>query len=121
MEVIRLFRNRESIQLRKSSNKQAWQKVSFLSSQKVAYRNNNNFKFKDKITLSGFPAQTGESVTDLDLTASPCSIQNGFSDITIPGIGDGYLLVILQNHRATQRELPKIVIYLVVACVTSTV
>ena len=28
-----------------------------------------------KITLSGFPNQTGESVTDLDLTPSPCSTQ----------------------------------------------
>jgi hypothetical protein len=77
-----------------------------------------------KITLSDFPGQTGESVTDVDLTPSPCSAQNdatctGFSDITIPGIGDGNLLVILQNHHQAkgQSELPKIVVYLVVSCV----
>jgi hypothetical protein len=56
-----------------------------------------------KITLSGFPGQTGESVTDVDLIPSPCSVQNdiictGSSDITIPGIGDGnFRLVIYQQ------------------------
>ena len=29
-----------------------------------------------KITVSGIPGQTGESVTDVDLTPSPCSAQN---------------------------------------------
>jgi hypothetical protein len=53
-----------------------------------------------KITLSGFPGQTGESVTDVDLIPSPCSSTcTGFSDITIPGIGDGHLLVTLQHHQ----------------------
>ena len=32
-----------------------------------------------KVTVSGIPGQTGESVTDVDLTPSPCSTQN---DIT---------------------------------------
>jgi hypothetical protein len=59
-----------------------------------------------QITVSGIPGQTGESVTDVDLTPSPCSIQNditctGFSDVAIPGIGEGHLLVILHNHKAT--------------------
>jgi hypothetical protein len=56
-----------------------------------------------KITLSSFPGQTGESVTYVDLTPSPCSSTcTGFSDITIPGIGDGHLLVTLHNHKAEQ-------------------
>jgi hypothetical protein len=59
-----------------------------------------------EITLSGFPGQTGESVTDVDLTPSPCSTQSditctGFSDIAIPGIGVGHLIVIFHNHKAT--------------------
>jgi hypothetical protein len=62
-----------------------------------------------KITVSGIPGQTSESVTDVDLTPSPCSAQNeitctGFSDIAIPGIGDGHLLVILHNHKAQGPE-----------------
>lgn len=64
-----------------------------------------------KITVSGIPGQTGESVTDVDLTPSPCSAQNdttctGFSDITIPGIGVGHLLVIFHNHKATATHPP---------------
>jgi hypothetical protein len=64
-----------------------------------------------KITVSGIPGQTGESVTDVDLTPSPCSAQNnatctGFSDITIPGIGVGHLLVIFHNHKATPTHPP---------------
>jgi hypothetical protein len=64
-----------------------------------------------KITVSGIPGQTGESVTEVDLTPSPCSAQNdatctGFSDITIPGIGDGNLLVIFHNHKATATQPP---------------
>jgi hypothetical protein len=60
-----------------------------------------------KITLSGFPGQAGESVTYVDLTPSPCSsICTGFSDITIPGIGDGHLLVTLHNHKATATHPP---------------
>ncbi len=59
---------------------------------------------KVKITVSGIPGQTGESVTDVDLTPSPCSTQSdiactGFSHIVMPGIGEGHLLVILHNHR----------------------
>jgi len=59
-----------------------------------------------QITVSGIPGQTGESVTDVDLTPSPCSIQNditctGFKDVAIPGIGEGHLLIILHNHKAT--------------------
>src|SRR5215469_17867955 len=59
-----------------------------------------------QITVSDIPGQTGESVTDVDLTPSPCSIQTdttctGFSDLAIPGIGAGHLLVILHNHKAT--------------------
>jgi hypothetical protein len=62
-----------------------------------------------KITLSGFPGQTGGSVTDVDLTPSPCSTQNDItctglakvhrSHIAIPGFGEGHLLIILNNHR----------------------
>jgi hypothetical protein len=57
----------------------------------------------------GIPGQTGESVTDVDLTPSPCSTQNditctGFSDIAIPGIGEGHLLVILHNHKVQGTE-----------------
>jgi len=64
-----------------------------------------------RITVSGIPGQTGESVTDVDLTPSPCSAQNdatctGFSDITIPGIGEGHLLVIFHNHKATATQQP---------------
>jgi hypothetical protein len=64
-----------------------------------------------KITVSGIPGQTGESVTDVDLIPSPCSAQNnptctGFSDITIPGIGEGHLLVIFHNHKATATHPP---------------
>lgn len=64
-----------------------------------------------KITVSGIPGQTGESVTDVDLTPSPCSAQNdttctGFPDITIPGIGVGHLLVIFHNHKATATHPP---------------
>jgi hypothetical protein len=45
-----------------------------------------------EITLSGFPGQNGESVTDVGLTPGPCSTQSditctGFSDIAIPGMG----------------------------------
>src|SRR5215831_20751409 len=59
-----------------------------------------------KITVSGIPGQTGESVTDVDLTPNPCSIQNditctGFKDVAIRGIGEGHLLIILHNHKAT--------------------
>jgi hypothetical protein len=75
-----------------------------------------------KITVSGIPGQTGESVTDVDLTPSPCSAQNnatctGFSDITIPGIGVGHLLVIFHNHKATPTQAPILtpVIYLFIA------
>jgi len=47
-----------------------------------------------KITLSGFPGQTGDSVTNIGLRPSPCSTQNditctGYSNIVIPGIGEG--------------------------------
>jgi hypothetical protein len=46
--------------------------------------------------LSGIPSQNGESVTDL--TPSPCSTQSditctGSSEIVIPGIGVGHLIV----------------------------
>ncbi len=46
-----------------------------------------------KPTLSGFPHQTGESVTNIGLSPSPCRVQiditcNGFSNIVIPGIGE---------------------------------
>jgi hypothetical protein len=56
-----------------------------------------------KITLSGIAGQTGESVAEVDLTPSPCVTQSdttctGFSDIAIPGIGVGHLIVILHNH-----------------------
>ena len=59
-----------------------------------------------KITVSGFPGQTGESVTDVDLTPSPCSTESditctGFSDIAIPGVGVGHLIVTFHNHKAT--------------------
>jgi hypothetical protein len=59
-----------------------------------------------EITLSGFPGQTGESVTDVDLTPSPCSTESditctGFSDIAIPGVGVGHLIVVFHNHKAT--------------------
>lgn len=61
------------------------------------------------ITLSGFPGQTGESVTVVDLTPSPCSVQNdsictGSSDITIPGIGGGHLILSLHNHKANPTQ-----------------
>jgi hypothetical protein len=64
-----------------------------------------------KITVSGIPGQTGESVTDVDLTPSPCSIQNditctGFSDIAIPGIGEGHVLLTLHYHKATATHPP---------------
>jgi hypothetical protein len=64
-----------------------------------------------KITVSGIPGQTGESVTDVDLTPSPCSTLSditctGFSDIEIPGIGVGHLLVIFHNHKATATHPP---------------
>jgi hypothetical protein len=64
-----------------------------------------------KITVSGIPGQTGESVTEIDLTPSPCSAQNdatctGFSEITIPGIGAGHILVIFHNHKATVTHPP---------------
>jgi hypothetical protein len=64
-----------------------------------------------KITVSGFPGQTGESVTDVDLTPSPCSTQNditciGSSHIAIPGIGEGRLLIILHNHKADENIHP---------------
>jgi hypothetical protein len=47
-----------------------------------------------KLTLSGFPHQTGESVTNIDLRPSPCRVQiditcTGLSNIVIPGIGEG--------------------------------
>jgi hypothetical protein len=66
------------------------------------------------ITLSGFPGQTGESVTVVDLTPSPCSVQNdsictGSSDITIPGIGGGHLILSLHNHQ------PVILLFVAVA------
>lgn len=46
-----------------------------------------------KLTLSGFPHQTGESVTNIDLRPSPCRVQiditcTGLSNIVIPGIGE---------------------------------
>jgi len=64
-----------------------------------------------KITVSGIPGQTGESVTDVDLTPSPCSTQNditctGSSHIAIPGIGEGHLLVILHSHKVNENEPP---------------
>jgi len=63
------------------------------------------------ITLSDFPGQTGESVTVVDLTPSPCSTQNdvtctGFSDIVIPGIGVGHLVVSLHNHKTNPTHPP---------------
>ena len=66
---------------------------------------------KVEITVSGIPGQTGKSVTDVNLTPSPCSAQNnatctGFSNITIPGIGDGHLLVIFKNHKANPNQVP---------------
>jgi len=59
-----------------------------------------------EITLSGFPGQTGESVTDVNLTPSPCSTESditctGVSDIAIPGVGVGQLIVTFHNHKAT--------------------
>jgi hypothetical protein len=75
-----------------------------------------------KITLSGFPGQTDESVTDVDLTPSPCSTQNditctGFSDIAIPGIGEGHLLVSLHKHKANPTHPPvgQVVILLLIS------
>jgi len=64
-----------------------------------------------QITVTGIPGQTGESVTDVDLTPSPCSIQNdtictGFSNIAIPGIGEGHVLVTLHYHKATATHPP---------------
>jgi len=63
-----------------------------------------------KITLSGFPGQTCESVTNVGLTPSP--VQNeikrtGFSRIVIPGIGDGgtSVLVIPSKRDDTQSHL----------------
>jgi hypothetical protein len=69
-----------------------------------------------EITLSGFPGQTGEAGTDVDLTPSPCSVQNdttctGFSDIAIPGIGVGHLIVIFHNHKVTGTHPPAIIIH----------
>jgi hypothetical protein len=76
-----------------------------------------------KITLSGFPGQTGESVTDVDLTPSPCNTQftcTGFSDITIPGIGDGHILVTLQEHHQGQHKVLDAVIYGIIAVALAT-
>jgi hypothetical protein len=47
-----------------------------------------------KITLSGFPGQTGESVTNIGLRPSPCHLENdvtcnGLSNIMVRGIGEG--------------------------------
>jgi hypothetical protein len=66
-----------------------------------------------KITVSGIPGQTGESVTDVDLAPSPCSTQNditctGSSHIAIPGIGEGNLIVILHSHKVNENEPPVI-------------
>jgi hypothetical protein len=55
-----------------------------------------------KITASDIPGQTGESVTDVDLTPSPCSTQltcTGFSDITIQGIGEGSIQIWITTIR----------------------
>jgi hypothetical protein len=65
---------------------------------------------KAKITVSDIPGQTGESVTYVDLTPSPCSVQNdttctGFSDITIPGIGVGHVLVTFHNYKANPTQI----------------
>jgi len=62
-----------------------------------------------EITLSGFPGQTGESVTDVNLTPSPCSTESditctGVSDIAIPGVGVGQLIVTFHNHKATATQ-----------------
>ncbi len=65
-----------------------------------------------KIMLSGFPHQTGDSITNVGLTPSPCRVHNditctGFSHIMIPGIGDGQLhavLIILQHLRSPGPE-----------------
>ncbi len=53
-----------------------------------------------RLTLSGFPRQTGESITNIDLRPSPCPIHNvctGFSNIMIPGIGGGTVYVVIRH------------------------
>lgn len=80
-----------------------------------------------KITLSGFPGQTGDSVTNVGLTPSPCRVQNditctGFSHIVIPGIGEGStsVLVIPSKHDDGQTHLLRALIYgiISVACLS---
>jgi hypothetical protein len=63
-----------------------------------------------KITLSGFPGQTGESVTNVGLTPRPCGVQNdiictGFSHILIPGIGEGTSVFVIPSKRDDGRLL----------------
>jgi hypothetical protein len=71
-----------------------------------------------KITLSGFPGQTGESVTNVGLTPSPCRVHNditctGFSHIVIPGIGEGStsVFVIPSKHDYGQPHLLRALVY----------
>lgn len=52
------------------------------------------------LILSGFPHQTGESVTNIHVNPTPCVLVppssdfcNGFSNIVIPGIGKGNVQV----------------------------
>jgi hypothetical protein len=80
-----------------------------------------------KITLSGFPGQTGDSVTNVGLTPSPCRVHNditctGFSHIVIPGIGEGStsVLVIPSKHDDGQTHLLRALIYgiISVACLS---
>jgi hypothetical protein len=80
-----------------------------------------------KITLSGFPGQTGDSVTNVGLTPSPCRVHNditctGFSHIVIPGIGQGStsVLVIPSKHDDGQPHLLRALIYgiISVACLS---
>jgi hypothetical protein len=66
------------------------------------------------LTLSGFPRQTGESVTNIDLRPSPCRVDNditcnGFSNIMIPGIGElsaSALVIPIPGHSGQPQTMP---------------
>jgi hypothetical protein len=76
-----------------------------------------------KITLSGFPGQTGESVTNVGLTPRPCGVQNdiictGISHIVIPGIGEGASVFVIPSGRLLLQPFFLIVFSFVVYEVT---
>jgi|GEM_PF-4350482 len=72
-----------------------------------------------RLTLSGFPHQTGESVTNVGLRCSPLTVARnvciGVDNIVIPGIGGVNVSVIGTKHSQGQHHLLSAIIYGVIA------